>query len=150
MLATLVALVCVDRIGRKPLLYGGIGGMLASLLLLAFTFGRASGVTHATGITAIICLMVYISCFAASMGPIAWILVGEVFPLKLRSRGAAAATLGYGVSNTLVSLSFLTIIHRIGNAFTFAALGFFCIVTLFFTWLVIPETKGRELESISA
>ena len=150
MLATLVALVCVDRIGRKPLLYGGIGGMLASLLLLAFTFGRVSGVTHATGITAIICLMVYISCFAASMGPIAWILVGEVFPLKLRSRGAAAATLGYGVSNTLVSLSFLTIIHRMGNAFTFAALGFFCIVTLFFTWLVVPETKGRELESISA
>jgi sugar porter (SP) family MFS transporter len=150
MLATLVALVCVDRIGRKPLLYGGIGGMLGSLLLLAFTFGRVSGVTHTTGMTAIICLMVYISCFAASMGPIAWILVGEVFPLKLRSRGAAAATLGYGVSNTLVSLSFLTIIHRMGNAFTFAALGFFCIVTLFFTWLVVPETKGRELESISA
>jgi sugar porter (SP) family MFS transporter len=150
MLATLVALLCVDRIGRKPLLYGGIGGMLASLLLLAFTFGRVSAVTHTTGVTAIICLMVYISCFAASMGPIAWILVGEVFPLKLRSRGAAAATLGYGVSNTLVSLSFLTIIHRMGNAFTFAALGFFCIVTLFFTWLVVPETKGRELESISA
>jgi sugar porter (SP) family MFS transporter len=150
MLATLVALVCVDRIGRKPLLYGGIGGMLASLLLLAFTFGRVSGVTHTTGITAIICLMVYISCFAASMGPIAWILVGEVFPLRLRSRGAAAATLGYGISNTLVSLTFLTVIHRIGNALTFASLGFFCIITLLFTWLVIPETKGRDLESISA
>ena len=49
--------------------------------------------------------MVYIACCAASMGPIAWILVGEVFPLQLRSRGAAAATLGYGISNTLVSLS---------------------------------------------
>ncbi len=150
MLATLVALVCVDRIGRKPLLYGGIGGMLVSLLLLAFTFGRVSGVTHTTGMTAIICLMVYISCFAASMGPIAWILVGEVFPLRLRSRGAAAATLGYGISNTLVSLTFLTVIHRIGNALTFASLGFFCIITLLFTWLVIPETKGRDLESISA
>jgi sugar porter (SP) family MFS transporter len=150
MVATLVALVCVDRIGRKPLLYGGVGGMLASLLVLTFTFGRISGVTHTTGITAIICLMVYISCFAASMGPIAWILVGEVFPLKLRSRGAAAATLGYGVSNTLVSLTFLSVIHRIGTAFTFAALGFFCMLTLVFTWLIVPETKGRELESISA
>jgi sugar porter (SP) family MFS transporter len=150
MLATVIALFCVDRIGRKPLLYGGVGGMLASLLLLAFTFGRRSGVTHMTGLTAVICLMVYITCFAASMGPIAWILVGEVFPLRLRSRGAAAATLGYGISNTLVSLSFLTVIHRIGNAFTFAALAFFCIVTLFFTWFIIPETRGRELESISA
>jgi MFS family permease len=145
-----IALFCVDRIGRKPLLYGGVAGMLASLLMLAFAFARRSGVDHTTGVTAVVCLMVYIICFAASMGPIAWILVGEVFPLRLRSRGAAAATLGYGLSNTLVSLSFLTVIHRIGNALTFAVLAFFCILTLFFTWFVIPETKGRELESISA
>jgi sugar porter (SP) family MFS transporter len=150
MLATVIALCFVDRIGRKPLLYGGIGGMLASLLVLAFAFGSRSGVTHATGLTAVICLLVYITCFAASMGPIAWILVGEVFPLRLRSRGAAAATLGYGVSNTLVSLTFLTIIHRIGNAFTFGILAFFCVVTLLFTWFIIPETRGRNLESISA
>jgi hypothetical protein len=84
------------------------------------------------------------------MGPIAWILVGEVFPLRLRSRGAAAATLGYGISNTLVSLSFLTVIHRIGNALTFGIFAAFCVVTLLFTWFIIPETKGRELESISA
>jgi sugar porter (SP) family MFS transporter len=149
MLATVIALFLVDRIGRKPLLYWGIGGMLGSLLMLAFTFGHHSGVTHATGVTAVICLVAYITCFAASMGPIAWILVGEVFPLRLRSRGAAAATIGYGISNTLVSLSFLTVIHRLGNALTFGILGFFCIATLLFTFFIIPETKGRELESIS-
>jgi sugar porter (SP) family MFS transporter len=149
MLATVIALFLVDRIGRKPLLYWGIGGMLGSLLLLAFTFGRNSGVSHTTGVTAVICLVAYITCFAASMGPIAWILVGEVFPLRLRSRGAAAATIGYGISNTLVSLSFLTVIHRIGNALTFGVLGFFCVATLLFTFFIIPETKGRELESIS-
>jgi MFS family permease len=149
MLATVIALFLVDRVGRKPLLYAGVGGMLASLALLALTFGQHAGVTHATGVTAIICLVAYITCFAASMGPIAWILVGEVFPLRLRSRGAAAATIGYGVSNTLVSLSFLTIIHRIGNAPTFSILGFFCVVTLLFTFFIIPETKGRDLESIS-
>jgi sugar porter (SP) family MFS transporter len=149
MLATVIALFLVDRIGRKPLLYWGVGGMLVSLFLLAFTFGRHSGVTPATGITAVICLMGYITCFAASMGPIAWILVGEVFPLRLRSRGAAAATIGYGISNTLVSLSFLTVIHRFGNALTFCILGFFCVATLLFTFFIIPETKGRELESIS-
>lgn len=149
MLATVIALFLVDRIGRKPLLYWGVGGMLVSLLVLAFTFGRHSGVTQATGLTAVICLVGYITCFAASMGPIAWILVGEVFPLRLRSRGAAAATIGYGISNTLVSLSFLTVIHRLGNALTFGVLGFFCVATLLFTLFIIPETKGRELESIS-
>lgn len=149
MLATVIALFLVDRIGRKPLLYAGVGGMLASLLVLAFTFGHQARATQATGITAVVCLMVYITCCAASMGPIAWILVGEVFPLQLRSRGAAAATLGYGLSNTLVSLSFLSVIHRIGNAWTFGVFALFCVITLLFTRFVIPETKGLELESIS-
>jgi sugar porter (SP) family MFS transporter len=149
MLATVIALFLVDRIGRKPLLYWGIGGMLASLLVLSLTFGHQVGVTHTTGMTAVVCLVAYIVCFAASMGPIAWILVGEVFPLRLRSRGAAAATIGYGISNTLVSLSFLTVIHRMGNALTFGILGFFCVATLIFTFFIIPETKGLELESIS-
>ena len=150
MLATVIALFLVDRIGRKPLLYAGVGGMLASLLVLAFTFGHQAKATHATGITAVVCLMVYIACCAASMGPIAWILVGEVFPLPLRSRGAAAATIGYGLSNTLVSLTFLSVIHRIGSAATFGVFALFCAVTLLFTRFVIPETKALELESISA
>ena len=150
MLATVIALFLVDRIGRKPLLYAGVGGMLASLLVLAFTFGHQATATHATGITAVVCLMVYIACCAASMGPIAWILVGEVFPLPLRSRGAAAATIGYGLSNTLVSLTFLSVIHRIGSAATFGVFALFCAVTLVFTRFVIPETKALELESISA
>jgi len=150
MLATVIALFLVDRIGRKPLLYAGVGGMLASLLVLAFTFGHQAKATHATGITAVVCLMVYIACCAASTGPIAWILVGEVFPLPLRSRGAAAATLGYGLSNTLVSLTFLSVIHRIGSAATFGVFALFCAVTLLFTRFVIPETKALELESISA
>lgn len=148
MLATVIALFLVDRIGRKPLLYAGVGGMLASLLVLAITFGHRA--TYATGVTAVVCLMFYIACCAASMGPIAWILVGEVFPLQLRSRGAAAATLGYGISNTLVSLTFLSVIHRIGNAWTFGIFAFFCVITLFFTRFIIPETKALELESISA
>jgi sugar porter (SP) family MFS transporter len=150
MLATVVALFLVDRIGRKPLLYAGVGGMLASLLVLAFTFGHHANATHATAVAAVACLMIYIACCAASMGPIAWILVGEVFPLQLRSRGAAAATLGYGISNTLVSLSFLSVIHRIGNAWTFGVFAFFCVITLLFTRFVVPETKALELESISA
>lgn len=150
MFATVIALFLVDRVGRKPLLYAGAGGMLVSLLVLASMFGHLTIRTHATGVTAVACLLVYIACCAASMGPIAWILVGEVFPLQLRSRGAAAATLGYGVSNTLVSLTFLSVIHRIGSAWTFSILAFFCLATLLFTRFVIPETKALELESISA
>lgn len=149
-LATVIALVLVDRVGRKPLLYVGVGGMTASLFGLAAAFHYQAALASSMGMLATICLMIYITCFAASMGPIAWILVAEVFPLRLRGRGVAAATLGSGISNFIVSLTFLSLIKAAGNSLTFAIYGMFCILTLLFTRVIIPETKGRELESISA
>ncbi|MGB6973552.1 MAG: sugar porter family MFS transporter [Terracidiphilus sp.] len=149
-LATVIALALVDRIGRKPLLYAGVGGMTVSLFALAVAFHFQAALGASLGIFATVCLMLYITCFAASMGPIAWILVAEVFPLRLRGRGAAAATLGSGVSNFIVSVTFLSLIKAAGNSLTFGIYGVFCILTLLFTRFIIPETKGRELESISA
>jgi sugar porter (SP) family MFS transporter len=149
-LATVIALLLVDRLGRKPLLYAGIGGMTVSLFVLSLCFHNQAALGSSLGVIATACLMVYITCFAFSMGPIAWILVSEVFPLRVRGRGVAAATLGSGTSNFLVSLTFLSLIKAAGNALTFAIYGVFCILTLFFVRFVIPETKGRELESISA
>jgi SP family galactose:H+ symporter-like MFS transporter len=149
-LATIIALVLVDRVGRKPLLYAGISGMTASLFLLAYSFHNPAAFGAAPGIIATICLMVYITCFAFSMGPIAWILVSEVFPLQLRGRGVAAASLGSGAANFLVSITFLSLIKVAGNSVTFIIYGAFCIVTLLFVRFIVPETKGRELESISA
>jgi sugar porter (SP) family MFS transporter len=149
-LATVIALVLVDRVGRKPLLYAGIGGMTVALFVLSFCFHSQAALGSSMGIVATACLMLYITCFAFSMGPIAWILVSEVFPLRVRGRGVAAATLGSGTSNFLVSLTFLSLLSAAGNTVTFAIYGAFCILTLFFVRFVIPETKGRELESISA
>jgi sugar porter (SP) family MFS transporter len=149
-LATIIALVLVDRVGRKPLLYVGITGMTASLLLLAYSFHNTAAFGAAPGVIATICLMVYITCFAFSMGPIAWILVSEVFPLQLRGRGVAAASLGSGASNFLVSLTFLSLIKGAGNVATFLIYAGFCILTLLFVRYIVPETKGRELESISS
>lgn len=148
-LGTVIALVLVDRVGRKPLLYWGVGGMTLSLAVLSYAFHAQAGLGASLGWIATACLMVYITFFAFSMGPIAWILVAEVFPLRLRGRGVAAATLGSGTSNFLVSMTFLSLIHSAGNAVTFAIYGAFCVLTLFFVAFVVPETKGRELESIS-
>jgi len=148
-LATIIALVLVDRAGRKPLLYVGLTGMTASLFLLSYSFHSPAAFGAAPGVIATICLMVYITCFAFSMGPIAWILVSEVFPLQLRGRGVAAATIGSGASNFIVSITFLSLINAAGNTLTFVIYGIFCIVTLIFVRFIVPETKGRELESIS-
>jgi sugar porter (SP) family MFS transporter len=149
-LATVIALVLVDRVGRKPLLYAGIGGMTLSLFVLSFCFHKQAALGPSLGIIATACLMSFITCYAFSIGPIAWILVSEVFPLRVRGRGVAAATLSFGTSNFLVSLTFLSLIKAAGTSLTFAIYGSFCILTLVFVCYVIPETKGRELESISA
>ena len=149
-LATVIALVLVDRAGRKPLLYAGLGGMTAALFVLSVCFHQQAALGHSLGIIATACLMFFIACYAFSMGPIAWILVSEVFPLRVRGRGVAAATLGFGTSNFLISLTFLSLLKAAGNSITFAIYGAFCILTLLFVRFVIPETKGRELESISA
>ncbi len=148
-LATVIALVLVDRVGRKPLLYAGVGGMTASLLMLAYSFRNQSSFGAAPGIVATVCLMVYITCFAFSMGPIAWILVSEVFPLQVRGRGVAVASLASGAANFVVSLTFLSLVKAAGSSTTFLIYAGFCVLTIIFVRFVVPETKGRELESIS-
>jgi sugar porter (SP) family MFS transporter len=147
--ATVVGIALVDRIGRKPLLYVGVTGMTIALFALSFAFGHQGMLGSSLGSIAIACLVVYIACFAFSLGAIAWILVAEVFPLRVRGRGVAAGTLFSGIANFAVSLTFLTLINILGSAGTFAIYGTLCIATLVFVRFVVPETRGRDLESIS-
>jgi sugar porter (SP) family MFS transporter len=148
-LATVIGILLVDRVGRKPLLYVGVAGMTVALFALAFAFSHQSTLGASLGFIAIGCLMLYIACFAFSLGAIAWILVSEVFPLRVRGRGVAVATLFSGIANFAVSLTFLSLIKAVGSAWTFSIYGALSVVTLLFVRFVVPETCGRELESIS-
>jgi sugar porter (SP) family MFS transporter len=149
-LATVVGIALVDRVGRKPLLYVGVGGMTIALFALSFAFSHKAALGGSLGSIAIGCLVAYIACFAFSLGAIAWILVSEVFPLRVRGRGVAIGTLFSGIANFLVSLTFLTLIDAVGSAFTFAIYGVLSIATIIFVRFAVPETCGRGLESISA
>jgi sugar porter (SP) family MFS transporter len=149
-IATVVGILLVDRVGRKPLLYFGVGGMTITLFALAFAFKHSLALAASLGMIAVVCLVIYIASFALSLGAIAWILVSEVFPLRVRGRGVAVATLASGISNFAVSLTFLSLMKAVGSAYTFAIYGVMSIVTLLFVRFAVPETRGRELESISA
>jgi sugar porter (SP) family MFS transporter len=145
---TLVAIFLVDRIGRKPLLYAGITGMCVALAALAFSFAhpRLSG---ALGTIALWSMMVYVGCFAFSLGPIVWLLISEIFPLGVRGLGMSLSTLANWVGNFLVSQLFLTMIDRLGSPGTFSLYALLCVVTIVFVRFMVPETKQELLERIS-
>ena len=145
---TLVAIFLVDRIGRKPLLYAGITGMCVALAALAFSFAhpRLSG---ALGTIALWSMMVYVGCFAFSLGPIVWLLISEIFPLGVRGLGMSLSTLANWVGNFLVSQFFLTMIDRLGSPGTFSLYALLCVVTIVFVRFMVPETKQKLLERIS-
>jgi sugar porter (SP) family MFS transporter len=146
---TILALWLVGRFGRRPLLIGGVAGMVVALVLLGLAFELGSGGEGLAGL-AVIALMVYVGAFAISLGPIFWILNAEIYPLKARGHAAGVGTTANWTSNFIVSLTFLPLLNELGEAPTFwlyAAVGIF---TIFFCARLVPETKGKQLEEIEA
>lgn len=146
-LLTLVAIFFVDRIGRKPLLYAGLVGMFVALSALAYSFAQPH-LSGRLGTIALASMMVYVGCFAFSLGPILWLLLAEIFPLPARGLGMSISTLANWVGNFLVSQFFLTMVERLGQAGTFSIYAALCVVTIIFVRTMVPETKRELLEQI--
>jgi SP family galactose:H+ symporter-like MFS transporter len=145
---TLVAIFFVDRLGRKPLLYAGLTGMFVALAALGFAFSQArlSGSLSAIALGS---MMLYVGCFAFSLGPIVWLLISEIFPLPARSFGMSVSTLANWVGNFVVSQFFLTMIHQLGTPVTFGIYAVLCVITILFIRTMVPETKRELLENVS-
>lgn len=146
-LLTLVAIFFVDGVGRKPLLYAGCAGMGIALAALAFAFAQPSLHGSLAGI-ALGATMLYVGSFAYSLGPIVWLLISEIFPLRARGLGMSICTLANWAANFVVSQFFLTMIQRLGSALTFAIYAALCVVTIVFVARLVPETKREMLEEI--
>lgn len=149
-LMTIVAVFFTDRLGRKPLLYFGLTGVMLSLAALGCAFAFESALGSNLKYVAVGSLVTYIICFAMSLGPIGWILVSEVFPLKIRGIAMSICTVSNFAFNFFVVGSFPILIHKIGGAYTFwgfAVVSFLCIL---FVYFFVPETKGISLEQIES
>lgn len=144
---TLVAIVWIDRVGRKPLLYAGCTGMFVGLCALAVAFAT-KGAGAALGPVALGSMMLYVGCFAFGLGPIVWVLISEIYPLQARGLGMSVATLANWVANFFVSQFFLLMIAKLGRSGTFAAYAILCVVTIVFIARFVPETKREVLERI--
>ena len=147
---TIVAVFFTDKIGRKPLLYFGLTGVMLSLFALSGSFALADLLGENLKWLAVGSLITYIICFAMSLGPIGWILVSEVFPLKIRGIAMSICTVSNFAFNFFVVASFPILLHRIGGAWTFAIFGIVSIICIIFVYFFVPETKGISLEQIES
>ncbi|MFY9852568.1 MAG: sugar porter family MFS transporter, partial [Terracidiphilus sp.] len=142
---TLISMWLIDRVGRRPLLLTGIAGMIVSLGALGYIFHlSAKGGGFAE--LAVIILMVYVASFAISLGPIFWLLIAEIYPLKIRGLAAGIAAGTNWAANFAVSLTFLSLLKLLGPSATFWLYGVLAIGSWLFSYYLVPETKGRSLE----
>lgn len=146
-IVTVIALWLIDRIGRRPLLIGGLIGMGLSLTALGFSYLYQN---ESSGLMAIVGLLLYVAFFAVSLGPVAWLIISEVYPLGIRGRAMGIATFSNWLCNFFVSLTFLTLLQVLGTSGTFWLYAIICFLGLWFVIKLVPETKGKTFEQIQS
>jgi sugar porter (SP) family MFS transporter len=146
---TVIAIWTVDRLGRKPLMLIGAGGMALTLLSLGLAF-----YFNQKGPWVLLFVLAYIGCFAMSLGPVTWVILSEIFPTRIRGRAMAIATVILWISCFVVSQTFPMmdknkwLVEKFHHGFSFWIYAAFCIVEVLFMWQFVPETKGKTLEEI--
>ncbi len=146
MAATVIAIRYVDRLGRKPLLVAGLVGMTTGLVMLGIAF-FFEGTASAT--VSLIAMLVYIASFAASLGPVVWVLIGEIYPQRVREPAMSFAVMVNWISNFVVALTFLSLLDALGSSVTFFLYAAIAVLSIIFVVTKVPETKGRSLEEIA-
>ncbi|CAH9091115.1 unnamed protein product [Cuscuta epithymum] len=144
----LIAIVLIDRVGRKPLLYVSTIGMTICLFGLGFalTFLSSEG---SLGIPASILFVCgNVAFFSIGLGPVCWVLTSEIFPLKYRAQASALGAVGNRVCSGVVAMSFLSVSRAITVGGTFFVFSAVSAVAVAFTYILVPETKGKSLEEI--
>ncbi len=154
-LTTFIAIGTVDRFGRKPLLLVGSVGMTVTLATMAFVFGTAATVDGkpvlegAQGPIALVAANLFVIAFGMSWGPVTWVLLGEMFPNRMRATALALAAGGQWVANWVITVTFPGL-KDVSLALAYGLYAFFALLSFFFVARLIPETKGRQLEDMGS
>jgi sugar porter (SP) family MFS transporter len=148
---TFVAIALVDRIGRRPILLAGSLGMAVSLATMALSFSQANDVAGspslpgAWGPIALVAANVFVVSFGASWGPVVWVLLGEIFPNRIRARALGIAAAAQWIANFLVTVSFPPL-AEMSLVVTYGLYAVFAAASFVFVFKVVPETNGMSLE----
>ena len=142
---TVVAIRLIDRVGRRQLLLASLAGMLVTVALLGLSF-----VAGWSPLTSLVFMVLYVAFFAIGMGPVFWVLIGEIFPPDANAQGSGASTALNWASNFVVSLVFLAVADTIGQGQTFWVFAVICALALMFGYRFVPETKDRDFSDVDA
>ena len=147
-LACLLSVFLLDRVGRRKLYMIGISGMIPSLALLGACFYFKEVLGASLPYFAVLSIVFYIIFIAISLAPLGWLLISEVFPLAVRGVGMSIGSLAHWGFNAIIAYTFLKLVNSIGIASTFWAYSLVCLAGLVWGYFYIPETKGKSLEEI--
>jgi sugar porter (SP) family MFS transporter len=144
LLCTLLAMMFIDRWGRRGLFLVASGGMAVSLAVLAFGLHEIT----VAPIVIFSSVLLYVAFFAVGLGPGVWVYTAEIFPTRLRARATSLATTALWTACLMVTLTFLSIVQALGASTAFLLYAILSLVTFLFVWKWVPETRGRSLEEI--
>jgi SP family sugar:H+ symporter-like MFS transporter len=148
---TVIAIRIVDRVGRKPMLYGGVAGMVLSLAVLGISLSVLATPHHPgdpAAVITLVCLTTFIASFAATWGPVVWVMIPEVLPLSVRGTAMGVAVFGNWAANFAVSQTFPPLLKAVGPGPVFLGYAALGILAGVFVKAFVAETKGRSLEEI--
>ena len=147
MLTTVLALFIIDRIGRKKLVYYGVSGMIASLLLIAFYFlyGEAMRISS---VVLLVLFLFYIFCCAVSICAVVGVLLSEMYPTRVRGVAMSIAGLALWIGTYLIGQLTPWMLSTLTPAGTFVLFAMMCVPYILIMWKLVPETTGRSLEEI--
>jgi SP family sugar:H+ symporter-like MFS transporter len=154
-LATIPAILLIDRLGRKPLLLMGSIGMAVTLGTMALVFGSAAKgpdgkplLTHGAAVVGLTAANLYIVAFAMSWGPVMWVLLGEMFPTRMRGAALAVSGASNWAANFGVTVTFLPLMGLVGLSGAYASYALAAAISVPFVWFAVRETKGKTLEQM--
>lgn len=139
---TVVAILTVDKWGRKPLLITGSIGMAVGMIAIGML-----SYFKVIGISTLVFIIIYTASFMMSWGPICWVLIGEIFPNKIRGRAIAIAVAVQWAANYFISSTYPAMMEFSGGT-TYMFYGVMSILSAIFVWKMVPETKGKSLEEM--
>jgi len=144
LVATIVSMFLVDKVGRRPLLLISLAGMGVVLLHLAFILGDP----HPKKWIVLADVLVYLAAFDLGLGPIFWLLISEIYPTTVRAQAMSLATMAIWAADFLVTATFLTVVDHLGMRGCFLLFAGLCLVAFVFSFRMVPETRDRTLEQI--